>query len=78
MMKSNRVKLAEWVSSDVIIDIDWPKIQKMLGQEHIDWLLTQPRDRCQLVVDNTGDVFALVAEFYNEQAHVDYWLRWAR
>lgn len=77
-MKSNTVKLAEWTSNEEQLDIDWPRLQRDLGKEHVEWLLRRPKTECQLVVEKNGEFHALIAEFYNEQVQVDYWLRWAR
>ncbi len=74
-MKSFRVVLADWVSDDLYID--WPQVHKKLGLEQVDWLLNQPRDRCQLVLDRNEVNNKLVAEFYCEQTLTAYYLMWA-
>jgi hypothetical protein len=78
MNVTQRIKLADWHSNDDNIDVDWPKIQQLLGVDHVEWLLKQPREKCQLVVDKTCEQFALVAEFYDERHLVQYHLMWAK
>lgn len=73
-----RVKLFDWHSYDANIDIDWPKVQQTIGQDHLYWLLKQPKEYCQLIVDKTDENFQLVAEFYNESTLVQYHLMWAK
>ena len=78
-MKTDRVELAQWFHADEEnIDIDWPKIQKMLGRDHVEWLLKQPEENCQLVVEKTDRDLKLVAEFYDKRALVNYHLMWAK
>ncbi len=76
-MKTTRVVLAEWASTDLYLDIDWPQVHKKLGLEQIDWLLNQPKDKCQLVLDKNEVNNKLVAEFYCEQTLTAYYLMWA-
>jgi hypothetical protein len=76
-MKTFRVVLADWVSTDLYIDIDWPTVHKKLGLEQIDWLLNQPKDKCQLVLDKNDVNNKLVAEFYDEQILTAYYLMWS-
>lgn len=77
-MKTKRIVLADWVSNDLYLDIDWPAVHKKLGLEQIDWLLKQPPEKCQLVLDKSDINFKLVAEFYDEQLLVSYHLMWSR
>ena len=73
-----RITLAEWQSSEDNIDIDWPKVQQMLGVDHVEWLLKQSHDKCQLVVDKKDFFFSLIAEFYDEANLIQYHLMWAK
>jgi len=73
-----RITLAEWYSNKDTIEVDWPKIHQMVGQDHVEWLLKQSHDKCQLVVDKTCENFALVAEFYDERHLMQYHLMWAK
>ena len=79
-MKNKRVFLFEWETHQLEenIDIDWPCVQTHLGRDQVEWLLAQPKNRCQLVVDKINNSFRLVAEFYNEQTLIDYHLMWAK
>lgn len=63
-MKTSRLTLAEWVSDAQDLDIDWPQVQRTLGIEQLQWLLSQQPDHCQLVVDQQQSHHCLVAEFY--------------
>ena len=76
-MKTKRVELTSWVSSDDYIDIDWPRVQRLLGLDQVEWLLSLPRDRCQLVLDRIDDTSRLIAEFYDEQTLLTYHLMWS-
>ena len=77
-MKTKRIVLADWVSNDLYLDIDWPAVHKKLGLEQIDWLLKQPPEKCQLVLDKSDINFKLVAEFYDEQTLLTYHLMRSR
>lgn len=79
-MKSKRFELYHWTSNNgtEIIDVDWPKVQRAIGVEQVSWLLKQPRDKCQLVVDKINEDFKLVAEFYDEKTLLSYHLMWAK
>jgi len=76
-MKTKRIVLAEWVSTDLYLDIDWPAVQQKLGLEQLDWLLRQQPSACQLVLDKSDVNFKLVAEFYSESALTTYHLMWS-
>jgi hypothetical protein len=78
-MKSRRVVLTQWFPQEgEYIDIDWPKVQKTIGVDHLAWLLKQPKDQCQLVLDKSQSKVKLVAEFYSESLAVNYHLLWAK
>jgi hypothetical protein len=81
-MKSNRIVLTswDWTMDEAAnnLDIPWPKIQKAVGEDHLRWLLNQPVDRCQLVLDTTGDRLKLVAEFFDQKTLTTYHLMWAK
>jgi len=77
-MKTKRIILADWVSTDLYIDIDWPGVHKKLGLDQIEWLLSRPSNKCQLVLDRHDVNNKLVAEFYDEQTLVTYHLMWSR
>jgi len=83
-MKTNRITLTEWTADeDEYIDIDWPKVQKTIGPDHLEWLLKQPNDVCQLVLDkqlqfHSGSQIKLVAEFYDDKILTYYHLMWAK
>ena len=78
-MKSRRVVLTQWFPQEgEYIDIDWPKVQKTIGVEHLEWLLKQPKDQCQLVLDRSQSKIKLVAEFYSDSLAVHYHLLWAK
>jgi hypothetical protein len=78
MKTDHRITLFKWHSKDEIIEVDWPKVHREVGSDQINWLLRQPSDQCQVVVDKFNENFTLVAEFYNKQILVDYYLRWAK
>lgn len=77
-MKTERIELADWISTDYDIDIDWPAVHKRLGVEQVEWLLKQPIDKCQLVLDKNKINNTLVAEFYDERTLLTYHLMWSK
>ena len=78
-MKSNRVELLKWLPEEgEYIAIDWPKVHKTIGLDHTNWLLNQPEDLCQLILERNDMYCRLVAEFYNERALTHYHLMWAK
>ena len=79
-MKTRRIVLSTWEEyyESENIDVDWPKIQREIGQDHLEWLLSQPHDRAQLMVERSSKGYSLVAEFYTDDVAVDYHLRWAK
>ncbi len=77
-MKTERISLYKWYSKEDVIEVDWPDVHKSIGTDHLEWILKQPKDQCQLVVDKLNTNFELMAEFYNERVLVEYWMRWAK
>ena len=78
-MKNNRVLLTEWLPSEgENIEIDWPKVQRTIGVDHLEWLLKQQKEQCQLFIDKNQNKVKLIAEFYNEQLLTAYHLMWAK
>ena len=81
-MKTHRFELLAWEyttdESANYLDIDWPKVQKTLGQDQLSWLLKQPKTYCQLVLDKSGANVRLMAEFYDEKTLTTYHLMWAK
>jgi len=87
-MKTTKVILHTWTNAshidDLNLEIDWPRVQKEIGEDCLRWLLDQPKEHCQLVLENTDHYDRmessrrLVAEFYNEKTAVSYHLMWAK
>lgn len=81
-MRNSRIELTSWEyttdESANYLDIDWPKVQRSVGREQINWLLQQPHENCQLVLDKTGSSIKLMAEFYDEKTLLAYHLMWAK
>jgi len=78
MMKTKRIPLTSWVSDQDNIDIDWPRVQRDLGLNQVEWLLKQSHDECQLFVDKSGNDFTLTAEFYTSEVLLQYHLMWSK
>ena len=76
-MKTKRIKLFTWESTEDRIEIDWPRVQREIGRDHVEWLLAREPEHCQLFVDKIGNNFRLMAEFYNEQCLTMYHLMWS-
>lgn len=82
-MKSERIYLAKWQGNvdeeHGAVDIPWPKVHQLIGNEQIRWIQNQGFDRCQLVLDTTAaGVHKLYAEFYDHTLRVEYALRFAK
>lgn len=79
-MKNNRVELLKWLpkEGEENIEIDWPKVHKTIGLDHTKWLLNQPLNVCQLVLERRDIYCRLVAEFYDDRVLTNYHLMWAK
>jgi hypothetical protein len=78
-MKTNRVELLKWLPEEgEYIAIDWPKVHKTIGLDQTKWLLSQPDDHCQIILERRDMFCCLTAEFYNDHALVNYHLMWAK
>jgi hypothetical protein len=78
-MKTERVELLKWLPEEgEVLEIDWPKVHKTIGVDHTSWLLKQPHDLCQLILERNDMYCRLVAEFYDNHALVNYHLMWAK
>ncbi len=78
-MKTNRIELLKWMPAEgENIEIDWPKVHKTLGLDQTKWLLNQPHNVCQLVLERNSTFCRLVAEFYDDAALITYHLMWAK
>ena len=78
-MKNKVVELLKWLPSEgENIEIDWPKVHKTIGIDHTNWLLKQPQELCQLMLERNDMYCRLIAEFYDEKTLVSYHLMWAK
>jgi hypothetical protein len=78
-MKTNKVELLKWLPEEgEYIAIDWPKVHKTIGTDHLQWLLQQPHEICQLILERNDIYCRLVAEFYSEKTLLHYHLMWAK
>ena len=78
-MKTNKIDLAKWGPAESeSIEVDWPKVQRELGTDHLDWLLKQDHSKCQLIVERNDKYCKLVAEFYEDKLLTYYHLMWAK
>jgi hypothetical protein len=78
-MKNKKVELLKWLPSEgENIEIDWPKVHKTIGLDHTNWLLTQPENICQMVLERSDMHCRLVAEFYDDRTLTQYHLMWAK
>ncbi len=78
-MKSNKVELLKWLPSEgEYIEIDWPKVHKTIGVEQTRWLLAQPEESCQVILERNDMYCRLIAEFYDHRTLVNYHLMWAK
>jgi len=71
--------LTKWLPQESeVIEIDWPKVQKTIGLDHLEWLLKLPHDKCQLMLERNDMYCTLVADFYDEKTLLSYHLMWAK
>lgn len=78
-MKSKSVELLKWLPSEgENIEIDWPKVHKAIGTDHLEWLLKQPHNECQLMLERSDMYARLIAEFYDTKLLTAYHLMWAK
>jgi hypothetical protein len=76
-MKTNRVELYKWLPSEgESIEIDWPKVHKKIGLDQTRWIIDQPLDRCQMVLERRDQYCSLIVEFFDEKIAAEYVLRW--
>lgn len=79
MMKTSKIELTSWLPWDgENIEIDWPKVQRTIGVDQLEWLLKQDNSKCQLVLERNDSVCTLVAEFYEDKLLTYYHLMWAK
>ncbi len=78
-MKTSKIELLKWLPEEgEYIEINWPKLHKTIGVDHTNWLLKQPKNLCQLVLERNDMYCRLVAEFYNDHTLLEYHLMWAK
>lgn len=81
-MKNIKVTLCEFEAGyqpENMLDIDWPKVQKAIGEDHLQWIYKQPKEDCQLMLEfGPRSKKFLVVEFYNEQLAKTYALMWSQ
>jgi hypothetical protein len=78
-MKTEAVELLKWLPEEgEYIAIDWPKVHNTIGLDQTKWLLAQPLNVCQLVLERRDMYCRLIAEFYDDQALCIYHLMWAK
>jgi hypothetical protein len=78
-MKSNKIELLKWLPEESeYIEINWPKVHKTIGLDHTEWLLKQPKDLCQLMLERNDMYCRLIAEFYDDHTLLQYHLMWAK
>jgi hypothetical protein len=81
-MKTERITLTSWNWAvgevENYLDIPWPRVQRAIGTDHLQWLLKLPKEECQLILDRNGTSIKLVAEFYDDRTLTTYHLMWAK
>jgi len=78
-MKTSKIELLKWLPEEgEYIEIDWPKVHKTIGLDQTGWLLKQPEEHCQIILERNDMYCRLVAEFYNQQTLTHYHLMWAK
>jgi hypothetical protein len=78
-MRTSRVELLTWLPRESEnIEIDWPKVHKAIGTDHLEWLLKQPKNKCQIMLERKDVNCRLIAEFYDQKVLAIYHLMWAK
>jgi hypothetical protein len=78
-MKNFKISLVSWLLvHEEPLAIDWPKVHRELGIDQVDWLLEQPLQKCQLMVEKQGSHCCLTVEFYDIRSWREYHLLWAK
>lgn len=81
-MRSDRIKLAEWIGdvTDSYVDIPWPLVHKQAGSEIISWLTKQDHIQCQMILDKKKDsaIQSLWAEFYDANLRAECDLKFGK
>jgi hypothetical protein len=83
-MKTHRFEIARFLPTEADntgdIFIDWPRIHRQAGLDHIQWLRSQHRSECQLLIERRpGDSYNyVVAEIYSDKLATVYSLMWAK
>jgi hypothetical protein len=72
-MKASKIVLESWpVENHTDIDIDWPRVHKSIGENAVKWLIDQPVHVCQLILEKSGSLYKLIAEFYNTDSLTEF------
>jgi len=78
-MKTSKINLTDWLPEDSEnIEINWPKIHKIIGLDQTKWLLDKDNTKCQIVLEKNDVYYRLVAEFYDRVTLTEYYLMWAK
>lgn len=83
-MKTHRFELASWLPAESDgtdnIYIDWPRVHRQAGRDHIQWLRERDLSECQMVVESKPNdpYHYLVAEIYSDKLATLYSLLWAK
>lgn len=82
-MKNDKVFLAEWLGdyTDGYIDIPWPMVHDIVGNDLIKWLNSHPYDHVQMILEKDPLDKAkqrLYAEFYVPALRSEFALRFAK
>lgn len=79
-MKSERIKIAEWLGeySDGYVDIPWPSVQQQAGSEIIKWINSVPANKAQLILEKTPEAIqSLWIEFYDHNLRIECALKFS-
>jgi hypothetical protein len=77
-MKTDKLTLMKWRSRpDYDMDINWPAVHKMVGEDKIRWITDQLPQDCIMILEKAGLEARLVVEFYNKKVLTAYYLMWA-
>lgn len=67
-MKTFNTEICSWPVSPTSTDydIDWPRVQRVVGTAGVGWLINQPLDVCQMVLEKRNGNYTLIVEFADD------------
>jgi hypothetical protein len=81
MMKTSKIFLHKWLadSTEGYIDIPWPQVHKVVGDDIINWVRSKDPIDVQLILEKAPNGYQrLYADFYNLAVRNEFTLLFAK